>query len=115
MDITIYHHPHCSNSRQTLAAIRAAGHAPRIVDYLIAPPSREELERMLAAAGMRPRAAMRTKESLYTELGLDGDAVSDAVLIDAMLAHPVLINRPFVLTPKGVRLCRPPETVREIL
>jgi arsenate reductase len=114
MDITIYHNPHCSNSRNTLAAIREAGLEPRIVAYLEAPPAREELVRMLAAAGLRPREAMRTKESLYTELGLDA-AVSDETLVDAMLAHPVLMNRPFVVTPKGVRLCRPPETVREIL
>jgi arsenate reductase len=115
MDITIYHNPHCSNSRNTLAAIREAGLEPRIVAYLEAPPAREELVRMLAAAGLRPREAMRTKESLYTELGLDAAAVSDETLVDAMLAHPVLMNRPFVVTPKGVRLCRPPETVREIL
>jgi len=115
MDITIYHNPHCSNSRNTLAAIRAAGLEPRIVAYLEAPPAREELVRMLAAAGLRPREAMRTKESLYTELGLDADGVSDEALVDAMLAHPVLMNRPFVVTPKGVRLCRPPETVHEIL
>ena len=115
MDITIYHNPHCSNSRATLAAIREAGLEPRVVAYLEAPPAREELVRMLAAAGLRPRAAMRTKESLYTELGLDAAAVSDEALVDAMLAHPVLMNRPFVVTPKGVRLCRPPETVHEIL
>jgi arsenate reductase len=115
MDVTIYHNPHCSNSRNTLAAIREAGLEPRVVAYLDTPPSREELLRMLAAAGLRPREAMRTKESLYTELGLDGAEVSDDALVDAMLAHPVLMNRPFVATPKGVRLCRPPETVREIL
>ena len=115
MDITIYHNPHCSNSRNTLAAIREAGLEPRIVAYLEAPPSREELVRMLAAAGLRPREAIRGKESLYTDLGLGADDVSDDALIDAMLAHPVLMNRPFVVTPKGVRLCRPPETVREIL
>ena len=115
MDVTIYHNPHCSNSRNTLAAIRAAGLEPRVVAYLEAPPAREELVRMLAAAGLRPREAMRTKESLYTELGLDAADASDEALIDAMLAHPVLMNRPFVVTPKGVRLCRPPETVYEIL
>lgn len=115
MDITIYHNPRCSNSRNTLALLQDAGHAPRIVDYLTTPPAREELVRMLAAAGLRPREAMRTKESLYGELGLDGPEVSDAALIDAMLAHPVLMNRPFVVTPKGVRLCRPPETVHAIL
>ena len=115
MDITIYHNPQCSNSRNTLAAIRAAGLEPRIVAYLETPPSREELVRMLGAAGLGPRDAIRSKESLYTELGLGAEAVTDDVLIDAMLAHPVLMNRPFVVTPKGVRLCRPPETVHDIL
>jgi arsenate reductase len=115
MDITIYHNPHCSNSRGALAAIRDAGFEPQVVEYLAAPPSREELLRMLAAAGLSPRDAIRSKESLYAELGLDAPAVTNAALIDAMLAHPVLMNRPFVVTPKGVRLCRPPETVREIL
>ncbi len=115
MDITIYHNPHCSNSRSTLEKIREAGLEPRIVDYLATPPSRKELVRMLAAAVLQPRAAMRTKEALYTELGLDKDGVTDDARIDAMLAHPVLMNRPFVVTPKGVRLCRPPETVRDIL
>jgi len=115
MDITIYHNPRCSNSRNTLAAIREAGHEPRIVDYLATPPSREELVRMLAASGLRARDAVRSKESLYTELGLGAEGVSEDALIDAMLAHPVLLNRPFVVTPKGVRLCRPPETVHEII
>ena len=115
MDVTIYHNPQCSNSRNALAAIRAAGLEPRVVAYLEAPPAREELVRMLAAAGLRPCEVMRTKESLYNELGLDAADASDEALIDAMLAHPVLMNRPFVVTPKGVRLCRPPETVHEIL
>jgi arsenate reductase len=115
MDITIYHNPRCSNSRNTLEAIRQAGFEPRIVDYLATPPAREELLRMLAASGLRARDAIRTKESLYTELGLDAEGVGDDALVDAMLAHPVLLNRPFVVTPKGVRLCRPPETVHEIL
>jgi arsenate reductase len=115
MDITIYHNPRCSNSRGALEAIRAAGFEPRIVDYLATPPSREELVRMLAAAGLRARDAIRTRESVYAELALDGEDVGEDALIDAMLAHPVLLNRPFVVTPKGVRLCRPPETVHEIL
>ena len=115
MDITIYHNPRCSNSRGALAAIRDAGLKPRIVDYLVSPPSREELVRMLAAAGLGPRDAIRSKESLFAELGLGAPDVTNDVLVDAMLAHPVLMNRPFVVTPKGVRLCRPPETVREIL
>jgi len=115
MDITIYHNPRCSNSRGTLEAIRAAGFEPQVVDYLATPPAREELVRMLAAAGLRAHDAIRTKESVYAELRLDREGVGEDALIDAMLAHPVLLNRPFVVTPKGVRLCRPPETVHEIL
>ncbi|MEW6373766.1 MAG: arsenate reductase (glutaredoxin) [Pseudomonadota bacterium] len=115
MDITIYHNPRCGTSRNTLAAIRDAGIEPRVIDYLVNPPTREELQAMLAAAGLTPREAIRSKEALYTELGLDAPGVTDAALLDAMLAHPVLINRPFVVTPKGVRLCRPFEVVREIL
>jgi arsenate reductase len=115
MDITIYHNPRCSNSRGALEAIRAAGVEPRVVDYLATPPSREELVRMLAAAGLRAHDAVRTKEAVYAELGLDREGVGEDALIDAMLAHPVLLNRPFVVTPKGVRLCRPPETVHQIL
>jgi arsenate reductase len=115
MDISIYLNPRCSNSGYTLAAIRAAGFEPQVVDYLATPPARAELVRMLAAAGLRAREAMRTKESLYTELGLDAADIGEDALVDAMLAHPVLLNRPFVVTPKGVRLCRPPETVHEIL
>jgi len=115
MDITIYHNPRCGTSRNTLAAIREAGHEPRVVEYLSHPPTREELQAMLAAAGLTPREAIRSKESLYAELGLDAPGTSDEALLDAMLAHPVLLNRPFVVTPKGVRLCRPFGLVREIL
>ena len=115
MDITIYHNPRCGTSRNTLAAIRDAGHEPRIVEYLATPPSRAELQGMLAAAGLSPRQAMRSKESLAAELGLDAPGVSDETLLDAMLTHPVLIERPFVVTPKGVRLCRPFDKVQEIL
>ena len=115
MDITIFHNPRCSNSRGALALIREAGHAPRVVDYLATPPAREELAQMIARAGLSVRDAVRSKEALFTELGLDDPATGDAALLDAMAAHPVLINRPFVVTPKGVRLCRPPELVREIL
>jgi len=115
MDITIYHNPRCGTSRNTLAAIRATGHEPRVIEYLVTPPTRDELQAMLGAAGLAPRQAMRAKESLFTELGLDAPDVSDAALLDAMLAHPVLIERPLVVTPKGVRLCRPFERVQEIL
>lgn len=113
METTIYHNPRCGTSRNTLALLQEAGAAPRIVDYLANPPSREELKRMIAAAGLTVRDALRSKEALYGELGL-ADAPDDA-LLDAMLANPILINRPFVVTPKGVRLCRPAELVREIL
>lgn len=115
MDITIYHNPRCGTSRNTLAAIRDAGHEPRIVEYLATPPARAELQDMLAAAGLSPRQALRSKEILVAELGLDAPGVSDEALLDAMLAHPVLIERPFVVTPKGVRLCRPFDKVQEIL
>lgn len=115
MDITIYHNPRCGTSRNTLAAIREAGHEPQVVDYLATPPSRQELEAMIAAAGLSPREAARSKEALFGELGLDRPGVNDQALLDAMAAHPVLINRPFVVTPKGARLCRPYELVREIL
>ncbi len=115
MDITIYHNPRCGTSRNTLAEIRAAGHEPRVVEYLSAPPAREQLAAMIAAAGLSPREAVRSKEALFAELGLDQPGVDDAALLDAMAAHPILINRPFVVTPKGVRLCRPFELVHEIL
>lgn len=115
MDITIYHNPRCGTSRNTLAAIREAGHEPQVVDYLAAPPSRETLREMIAAAGLTVREAIRSKEAVYTELGLDAPDVGDDALLDAMVAHPILINRPFVVTPKGVRLCRPVERVNEIL
>lgn len=115
MDITIYHNPRCGTSRNTLAAIREAGHEPQVVDYLATPPSREALRAMIAAAGLTVREAIRSKEAVYAELGLDAPGLGDEALLDAMVAHPVLINRPFVVTPKGVRLCRPVERVNEIL
>lgn len=115
MDITIYHNPRCGTSRNTLAAIREAGHEPQVVDYLSTPPSRERLREMIAASGLAVRDAVRSKEALFGEMGLERPDVDDEALLDAMAAHPVLINRPFVVTPKGVRLCRPFERVREIL
>lgn len=115
MDITIYHNPRCGTSRNTLAAIREAGHEPQIVDYLATPPSRDALRKMIAAAGLTVREAIRSKEAVYVELGLDAPGVGDEALLDAMVAHPILINRPFVVTTKGVRLCRPVERVNEIL
>lgn len=112
-NITIYHNARCSHSRGALALIRAAGIEPRVVNYLETPPDRATLVALIREAGLAPRDAIRAKEAVYADLGLDG--ADDAALIDAMLAQPVLINRPFVVTPRGTRLCRPPETVREIL
>jgi arsenate reductase (glutaredoxin) len=115
MDITIFHNARCGTSRTTLDTIRAAGVEPRVVDYLAQPPARDELEAMIARAGLSVRDAVRSKEALFTALGLDAPDTTDDALLDAMVAHPILINRPFVVTPKGVRLCRPSELVREIL
>lgn len=113
MDVTIYHNPRCSQSRNALALIRAAGHEPVVIEYLHSPPTRERLLALMQAAGLGAADLVRTKEPLYGELGLAG--ADDAALIDAMLAHPVLINRPLVETPLGTRLCRPPELVHDIL
>jgi len=115
MPITIYHNTACGTSRNTLALIRAAGHEPLIVNYVKHPPQRAALRQMIAQAGLTARAAMRDKGDLYDELGLSDGSLSDDALLDAMMAHPILINRPFVVTDKGVRLCRPAELVREIL
>jgi arsenate reductase (glutaredoxin) len=115
MDITIFHNARCGTSRTTLDTIRAAGVEPRVIDYLAQPPARDELEAMIARAGLSVRDAVRSKEALFTALGLDAPDTTDDALLDAMVAHPILINRPFVVTPKGVRLCRPSELVREIL
>jgi len=113
MDIKIFHNPRCGTSRTTLGLLRDAGHAPEVVDYLANPPAREQLREMIARAGLSVRDAVRSKEAVYGELGLDG--AGDEALLDAMVANPVLINRPFVITPKGVRLCRPSDLVHEIL
>jgi arsenate reductase (glutaredoxin) len=114
-DITIYHNPKCGTSRNTLALIRHAGIEPRVVPYLEQPPTRAELVALLAAMGTPVREAMRAKEAVYQELDLDNAQWSDDALIDAMLAHPILINRPIVVTPKGTRLCRPSEVVLDLL
>jgi arsenate reductase len=113
--ITIYHNPQCGTSRNTLALIRHAGFEPRIVPYLEQPPTRPELVALLAAMGTPVRAAMRAKEAVYQALDLDNAKYSDDALIDAMLAHPILINRPIVVSPKGTRLCRPSEAVLDLL
>jgi arsenate reductase len=115
MDVTIYHNPECGTSRNTLALIRHAGIEPRIVEYLIAPPSRSELRTMIADAGLTVREAMREKGTPFAELGLDDISLTEVQLLDAMLAHPILINRPFVVTPLGTRLARPSEAVLDIL
>ena len=115
MTITIYHNPACGTSRNTLAMIRNSGAEPEIIEYLKQPPSRETLVQMIAAAGLTPATAIRAKEKWVAELGLDQPDVTEATLIDAMLAHPILINRPFVVTPRGTRLCRPSELVLDIL
>lgn len=115
MDITIFHNTRCGTSRNTLAAIRAAGHEPQVIDYLAHPPTRATLAQMIRDAGLTVREAMRSKEAVFAELGLDAPGVDDDALLDAMVAHPILINRPFVVTPKGTRLCRPVERVQDIL
>jgi arsenate reductase (glutaredoxin) len=113
MDVKIFHNSRCGTSRTTLDLIRDAGHEPEVIDYLATPPDREQLREMIARAGLSVRDAVRSKEAVYGELGLDG--ADDEALLDAMVANPILINRPFVVTPKGVRLCRPSELVNEIL
>ncbi len=114
-DITIYHNPQCGTSRNTLAMIRNSGTEPQVIEYLKTPPTREQLLALIAASGLSVRDIMRSKEALCAELGLADPARSDAELIDAMLAHPILINRPLVVTPLGTRLCRPSEVVLDIL
>lgn len=115
MTITIYHNPKCGTSRNVLAMIRETGEEPQVVEYLNTPPSRAELVDLIARMGMTPRALLRRKGTLYDDLGLDDPALTEDALIDQMLAHPILIERPIVVTPLGVRLCRPKETVLEIL
>ena len=113
--ITIYHNPGCGTSRNTLELIRNAGFEPQVIEYLKTPPDRATLEGLIARMGIRPRELLREKGTPYAELGLGEDRWSDAQLIDHMLAHPILINRPIVVTPRGVRLCRPAERVLDIL
>ena len=115
MSVTIYHNTNCGTSRNTLALIRAAGIEPVIVDYVKAPPSRAELQQMIAKAGLSVRGAMRNKGELYEQLDLANPSLTDEQMLDAMMAHPILIERPFVVTDKGVRLCRPAEKVNDIL
>ena len=113
--ITIYHNPACGTSRNTLAMIRQSGVEPDVIEYLKTPPSRERLVELVKAVGISVRALLREKGTPYKELGLDDPKWSDDELIDQMLAHPILINRPIVVTPKGTRLCRPSEAVIDLL
>lgn len=114
-EVTIYHNPDCGTSRNTLAMIRNAGIEPVVIEYLKNPPSREKLVELIAQSGLSVRDVLRQKGTPYAELHLDNPALSDEQLLDAMMAHPILINRPFVVTSMGVRLCRPSELVLDIL
>jgi arsenate reductase len=115
MTITIYHNPACGTSRNTLAMIRRSGEEPRVVEYLKTPPTRDELVALIRAMGITPRQLLRRKGTPYDALGLDDARWSDEGLIDVMREHPILINRPIVVTPLGTRLCRPSEAVLDIL
>ncbi|HEY0327616.1 MAG TPA: arsenate reductase (glutaredoxin) [Rhodopseudomonas sp.] len=115
MDVIIYHNPDCGTSRNTLALIRHAGIEPHVIDYLKTPPSRAMLQQLIVRIGRGVRAVLREKATPYAELGLASPALGDEQLLDAMLAHPILINRPIVVSPLGVKLCRPSEVVLEIL
>jgi len=115
MSVTIYHNPACGTSRNTLAMIRATGVEPVVIEYLKTPPSHEELRELVRRMGVPLRDVLRQKGTPYDELGLGNPALSDDALLDAIALHPILINRPIVVTPKGVRLCRPSELVLELL
>jgi arsenate reductase len=115
MSVTIYHNPDCGTSRNTLAMIRQSGVEPTVIEYLKTPPSRERLVELIKAMGIRVRALLREKGTPFHELGLDNPKWSDDEVIDQMLAHPILINRPIVVTPKGIKLCRPSEAVLQLL
>ena len=115
VDVIIYHNPACGTSRNVLGLIRNAGIEPHVIEYLKTPPSRAMLQQLLARMGMSPRALLREKGTPYAELGLSDPGLTDDQLLDAMQAHPILINRPIVVTPLGVKLCRPSETVLDIL
>ena len=111
----IFHNPKCGTSRNTLTIMQASGETPDVVEYLKTPPSREYLVELLALMHITPRELIRSKENVYSEIGLDNPTLTDAQLIDAMIAHPILINRPIVVTNKGAALCRPSERVFELL
>ena len=113
--VTIYHNPDCGTSRNTLAMVRRSGVEPEVILYLKTPPSRDTLESLIVAMGIAPRELLRRRGTPYDELGLDDPALTDADLVDAMVAHPILMNRPVVVTSKGARLCRPSEVVLQLL
>ena len=115
MSVTIYHNPDCGTSRNTLAMIRQSGVEPEVIEYLKTPPGRERIVELVAAASLTLRQALRQKDTPYAALGLDDPGLDDDGLLDAIEAHPILLQRPFVVTPKGVRLCRPSEVVLEVL
>ena len=115
MSVTIYHNPACGTSRNTLALVRATGAEPTVIEYLAQPPSREELVSLIDRMKIAPRDLLREKGTPYADLGLDDATLTDEDLIDAMIEHPVLINRPIVVGPRGVKLCRPSELVLDVL
>ena len=115
MAATIYHNPNCSTSRKVLEVLREAGEEPAVVEYLKTPPSRDDLRRLIADAGLTVREALRRRGTPYDELGLDDPALSDDDLLDAIAAHPILLERPFVVTDRGTRLARPAERAFEIM
>ncbi|MCG2626136.1 arsenate reductase (glutaredoxin) [Bradyrhizobium sp. WYCCWR 13023] len=115
MDVIIYHNPACGTSRNTLALVRNAGIEPHVIEYLKTPPSRALLQQLAARMGLSVRELLREKGTPYAELALDNADLTDNQLLDAMMAHPILINRPIVVTPKGVKLCRPSEEVLDLL
>ena len=115
MDVVIYHNPDCGTSRNTLAMIRNAGIEPHVIEYLKTPPTRALLVQLITRMGITPRDLLREKGTPYAQLGLEDPSLSDEALLDAMLTHPVLINRPIVVSPKGVRLCRPSQAVLDLL
>ncbi|PZP59212.1 arsenate reductase (glutaredoxin) [Xanthomonas sp. NCPPB 3583] len=115
MTLTIYHNPACGTSRNTLEMMRQSGEHPEVIEYLQTPPTREKLVELIAAMGMAPRELLRQKGTPYAELGLDNPALTNEQLVDAMMAHPILINRPIVVSDRGVALCRPSEKVLALL
>ena len=113
--ITVYHNPDCGTSRNVLALIRESGEEPEVIEYLQTPPTREKIKALVRDMGVRLRDVLRQKGTPYDELGLDDPKLTDEQLLDAIEKHPILLNRPIVVTPKGTRLCRPSETVRDLL